>query len=234
MRGAKVLIVEDEPDLLRALEVGVSGQEFDVTGVASGEVALESIGHLKPDLVVLDLMLPGIDGYTVCQKIRATSSVPIIVLSAKGGDTDKIQALDYGADDYLTKPFSMGELIARVRAAIRRSGGARSGADAVFQSGDFVMDFIRRRVSIGGQEIRLTPTEYSLLKVLVGNAGRVVTRRQLLAEVWGATYHQESHYLHVYISQIRRKIEADPNHPRRIVSEPGVGYRFDVEESETD
>lgn len=228
MKGAKVLVVDDEPEMLRALQLGLSGQGFDVATAGTGEAALQTLTQQRPDVVVLDLMLPGIDGFAVCQEIRASSSVPIIVLSAKGGDTDKIQALDFGADDYLTKPFSMGELLARVRAALRRSGGAQAGAEPVFRSGNFALDFVRRRVTLGDREIRLTPTEYSLLKVLISHAGRVVTRRQLLAEVWGATYHQEAHYLHVYISQIRRKIEEDPNHPRLIISEPGVGYRFEA------
>ena len=229
MKGAKVLVVDDEPDLLRALQLGLTGQGLDVAVAASGEAALQSLRQHRPDLVILDLMLPGIDGLTVCQEIRAGSSVPIIVLSAKGGDTDKIQALDLGADDYLTKPFSLGELLARIRAALRRAGGAQAGAEPIFRSGDFAVDLVRRRVTVGGREVRLTPTEYSLLKVLVSHAGRVVPRRQLLSEVWGVTYHQDAHYLHVYISQLRRKIEEDPNHPRRILSEPGVGYRFEVE-----
>lgn len=232
MNGAKVLVVDDEPEMLRALQLGLSGQGFDVATATTGEAALSTLTQQRPDLVVLDLMLPGIDGFAVCHRIRESSSVPIIVLSAKGGDNDKIQALDLGADDYLTKPFSLGELLARIRAALRRTAGAQAGAEPIFRSGSFTIDFARRRVSVGDREVRLTPTEYNLLKVLVGNAGRVVTRRQLLTEVWGATYHQEAHYLHVYISQIRRKIEDDPNHPRRIVSEPGVGYRFETEGSQ--
>jgi two-component system KDP operon response regulator KdpE len=181
----------------------------------------------RPDLIILDLGLPDLDGVEVTRQLREWTHIPIIILSVREQETDKIDALDAGADDYLTKPFSSGELMARMRAALRHS--AQADAEPVFSSDDLMVDLTRRQVKIRGEEVSLTPTEYDLLRILVQNAGRVLTHRQLLLQVWGAAYESEAHILRVNMSNLRRKIEADPTRPHYIITEPGVGYRLRVE-----
>ncbi len=226
MTGARVLVVDDEPQVLRLLKTALAERGYDVVSAASGEEALVSVAHRLPDVIVLDLVMPGISGLDVCRSVRDRWTVPIIVLSARGDEHDKVAALDLGADDYLTKPFGMEELLARIRVALRHSvdGGGRS--EAVFRSGNLGVDFARRQVWRGKDEVHLTPTEYDLLKFLVQNADRALTHGMILRAVWGPEYAGESQYLRVYIPQLRRKLEPDPTRPRSIITEPGVGYRF--------
>ena len=199
---------------------------FEVFTASNGEDALEAIDHHRPDLMLLDLGLPGMSGLEVCKRVREQSDLPIIVLSVKGAERDKVQALDLGADDYVPKPFGMDEVLARIRVALRHSAQAHAGTEPIFTAGPLKVDFAQRLVQINGQEVKLTPTEYDLLKVLIKNRGKIMTRHMLLSQVWGTGYGTESHYLHVYIGQLRRKIEPDPAHPRFILTISGVGYRF--------
>jgi two-component system KDP operon response regulator KdpE len=223
--GARILVVDDEPQILRSLRTTLASHGYDVQTAATGEEALAAVDGRLPDLVVLDLVLPGLSGLDVCRHLRSRSSLPILVLSARGDERDKVAALDLGADDYLTKPFGVNELLARIRAALRRAAGAR-GPCAVVDAGGLRVDFDRRQVTLDGAEVRLTPTEFDLLKVLVANAGRVLTHGYLLRTVWGPEYEGESQLLRVFIGQLRRKVERDPARPRQILTEPGVGYRF--------
>lgn len=227
--GARILVVDDEPQILRSLRTTLAAHGYDVQTAATGEEALAAVEGRLPDLVVLDLVLPGLSGLEVCRRLRARSSLPILVLSARGDERDKVAALDLGADDYLTTPFGVNELLARIRAALRRAAGAR-GPSAVVEAGELRVDFDRRHVTLDGGEVRLTPTEFDLLKVLVANAGRVLTHGYLLRTVWGPEYEGESQVLRVFIGQLRRKVERDPARPRQIVTEPGVGYRFRIDE----
>jgi two-component system KDP operon response regulator KdpE len=230
MAGARILVVDDEPEIGRALRVNLTAHGYDVTVVTSGEAALERLRvEHPPDLMILDLGLPGISGLEVCRRVRETSALPIIVLSVKGEEHDKVAALDLGADDYIAKPFGMNELLARVRVALRHAARPSAGASAIFSAGDLAIDFDRRLVTLSGQEVKLTPTEYDLLKALATHPGKIMTRHMLLDQVWGAGYLAEPHYLHVYIGQLRRKIEPDPLHPRYILTVPGVGYRFNAD-----
>lgn len=226
--SARVLVIDDEPEIRRALRTGLAGAEFAVEWAPTGAQGMDLIARWHPDVVILDLSLPDMDGIEVCGQIRDWSAVPIIVLSVRGGDQDKIAALGLGADDYLTKPFSMGELIARVRVALRHAAhaGGGAGAEAQFQSGNLVIDFEHRRVTSDQGEVRLTPTEYEVLKYLALNAGKVVTHRTLLRAVWGPEYEDEAHYLRVFVGQLRRKIEPNPSRPRYLLTEPGIGYRL--------
>ncbi len=226
--GARILVVDDEPQLLRSLRTTLAAHGYDVQTATTGEEALDLLAARLPDLVVLDLVLPGLSGLAVCQELRARSPVPILILSARGDERDKVAALDAGADDYLTKPFGVNELLARIRAALRRAAGAR-GPSTVVESGDLRIDVDRRVVTRGGDDIRLTPTEFDLLKTLVANAGRVLTHGYLLRAVWGPQYDGESQLVRVFIGQLRRKIERDPARPAHIVTEPGVGYRFRID-----
>ena len=223
--GARILVVDDEPQILRSLRTTLASHGYDVQTAATGEEALAAVDGRLPDLVVLDLVLPGLSGLEVCRHLRARSSLPILVLSARGDERDKVAALDLGADDYLTKPFGVNELLARIRAALRRAVGAR-GPSAVVEAGALRVDFDRRQVTLDGAEVRLTPTEFDLLKVLVANAGRVLTHGYLLRTVWGPEYEGESQLLRVFIGQLRRKVERDPSRPQHILTDPGVGYRF--------
>ena len=218
-----ILVVDDEPQILRTLNSTLSARGYDVTLAASGEEALQVFDAQPHDLLLLDLGLPGIDGLEVVRRIRATSSVPIIVLTVRDDETDKIAALDAGADDYVTKPFAAGELMARLRAASRRA--PPSGSDVV-KTGSFTVDLGRRTVANADGPIKLTPTEWHLIEVLVRNAGRLVDHRDLLQEVWGPAYGRETNYLRVYMAQIRRKLEPEPSRPRHFITEPGIGYRF--------
>ena len=223
--GARILVVDDEPQILRSLRTTLASHGYDVQTAATGEEALAAVDGRLPDLVVLDLVLPGLSGLEVCRRLRARSSLPILVLSARGDERDKVAALDLGADDYLTKPFGVNELLARIRAALRRAVGAR-GPSAVVEAGALRVDFDRRQVTLDGADVRLTPTEFDLLKVLVVNAGRALTHGYLLRTVWGPEYEGESQLLRVFIGQLRRKVERDPSRPQHILTDPGVGYRF--------
>ncbi len=206
------------------LSVALSAHGYAVTEASSGKEGLSQVLIFHPDVVILDLGLPDADGMEVMRRLREWSQVPVIVLSVRERESDKIDALDAGADDYLTKPFSMGELVARIRVALRRV--AKTGDEPVLAFGDLTIDLARRMILLRGEELKMTPTEYEILKYLALHAGRVVTHRQLLKSVWGPNYQGETHYLRVYIGQLRRKIEANPAQPRYITTEPGVGYRF--------
>ena len=224
--AARVLVVDDEPQILRALGVNLKARGYVVDLVATGEDALVHASDHAPDLVVLDLGLPGISGIEVIEGLRGWTSVPIVVLSARDAERDKIDALDAGADDYVTKPFGMGELLARIRAALRRD---LAGADApVVATDDFVVDLAAKRVVRDGDEVRLTPTEWGLVEALVRSAGKLVGQRQLLQQVWGPEYGSETNYLRVHMSHIRRKLEPDASRPRYFITEPGMGYRFEA------
>jgi len=233
MNSAKsvIVIVEDDPQICRFLRTSLSVQGFQVIEATTGERGIVEIGTRKPELVILDLGLPGMDGIAVIRKVREWSAVPIIVLSARSQESNKIAALDAGADDYLTKPFSIGELLARIRVSLRHAAQlAGDGVDALFCVGDLQVDLSRRSVHIGEQEIHLTPIEYRLLTVLIHHAGKVLTHRQLLLDVWGPAYVEHAHYVRIYMGQLRRKLESDPTQPRYLLTEAGVGYRLAVGE----
>ncbi|HEU0114140.1 MAG TPA: response regulator [Thermomicrobiales bacterium] len=223
MSGDRILVVDDEPQIRRALRTALTGHGYAVELAETGELALAAIAANPPDLVLLDLVMPGVDGLEVLRETRGWSTVPIVVLSARGQEQDKVQALDLGADDYLTKPFGMAELLARVRAHLRRRGAP---PEPIITAGDVTIDLARRLVTRGGQEVRLTPTEYDLLRCLAVDAGKVLTHRQLLTRVWGEHVADNSPELRVYINYLRRKLEADPARPQLIVTDPGVGYRL--------
>ncbi len=224
--GARILVVDDEPAILRTVRTNLSHREFQVETVESGRQALEAYSRFHPDLILLDLGLPDMDGTSVIREIRDRANTPIVVLSARGSERDKVAALDLGADDYLTKPFGMEELLARVRVALRHIARPPSGASAIFRTGELEVDLERRTVQIGGREIHLSPTEYELLKLFVTNPDKVLTDRMLLQQVWGPEYGSEAHYLHVYMARLRKKLEADPQNARYLITEPGVGYRL--------
>jgi len=222
-----ILIVDDEPAILRAVGAGLKAQRYVVESASTGEDALQKASASAPQLVILDLMLPGIDGIEVCKRLREWSNVPIIILSAIGNERQKVKALDAGADDYLTKPFGMDELTARVRAALRRySGGDSEENEPLFESANLAIDYAARIVKKIGLELKLTPLEYDILRYLTLNADRVVTHRQLLSNVWGAEYAEETQILRVHVGNLRKKIEDNPARPKMIVNEPGIGYRF--------
>ena len=228
---SRVLVVDDEPQILRALAVNLRARGYDVDLAKTGEQALELAARSHPDVVVLDLGLPGIDGVEVIRGLRGWSTVPIVVLSAREAEAEKVAALDAGADDYVTKPFGMDELLARLRAAVRR--GAPAEEEAFVETPDFVIDLAAKRVhrTMDGagarEEVRLTPTEWHLVEVLVRNQGKLVTQRRLLDEVWGPMHEQDTNYLRVYMAQVRRKLEPEPSRPRYFQTEPGMGYRFE-------
>jgi two-component system KDP operon response regulator KdpE len=224
---SRILVVDDEADLRRALEVNLSARGYLVEVVGTGEHAVEAVARELPDLVVLDLGLPGMSGVEVIGAIRAWNPVPIVVLSARESESDKVAALDAGADDYVTKPFGIDELLARIRAALRRVS-APVTADQVVEAPGFTVDLVARQVIRAGVEVRLTPTEWHMVEVLARHHGRLVPQRQLLQEVWGPEYGEESNYLRVYMAQIRRKLEVDPASPRALITEPGRGYRLVV------
>ncbi len=222
--GVRVLVVDDEPAIRRFLHASLSAHGYDVFEAADGQSALNLVAAAQPDLIILDLGLPDMDGVQVICQLREWTQVPIVIISVRGGEDDKIAALDAGADDYVSKPFGVGELLARMRVALRHA--APAAKEPIFVAGDLAVDLARRDVRLGGQEVQLTPTEYDLLRILVTHAGKVLTHRQLLREVWGVKYEQETHMLRVNISNLRRKLEPDPTRPRYIRTEPGVGYRF--------
>ena len=220
--GASILIVDDEPAILRTVRANLRGHGFRVETAASGSEALERSAQLRPDVIILDLGLPDMDGVEVIRRVRERGTTPIIVLSVRDAEREKVTALDAGADDYVTKPFGADELLARVRAAVRRLAGPAGSADGTFASGDLRVDLARRDVTIAGERVHLTPTEYDLLKTFIRYPDRVLTDRTLLQHVWGSEYGSESHYLHVYVARLRRKLGG----ARWIENEPGVGYRF--------
>jgi len=220
----RVLVIDDEEPILRALRINLTAHKYEVSTAADGASGLAAMARDRPDVLILDLGLPDMDGTDVIAGVRGWSSVPIIVLSAWGQEPAKIAALDAGADDYVTKPFGMGELLARLRAAARRAAPAPD--EPVITAGELRVDLAAKRVRRAGADVRLTPTEWQLLEVLVRHRERLVTQRQLLQEVWGPEYGTEGNYLRVYMAHLRRKLEADPGRPRYLRTEPGMGYRF--------
>ena len=222
-RGAHVLVVDDEPQFLRALATNLRGAGYDVATAASAAEAHAAAGLVPPDAVILDLVLPDGTGTEVCRELRRWTAAPIIVVSAVGDEDEKIAALDAGADDYVTKPFAIGELLARLRAALRRT---TSDAEPVISFGNVRVDLVKQAVEVGGSPVHLTPHEFAILRLLAQNPGKLLTHRSILREVWGPAYGDESNYLHVYVSQLRRKLEPDPSSPRHLVTEPGAGYRL--------
>ena len=223
MSGQRVLVVDDEPQILRALTTNLRGAGYEVDTAATGEAALAAAAMRPPDAVILDLVLPDRSGTEVCRELRTWSSAPVLVLSVVGDEPEKVAALDAGADDYVEKPFGIDELLARLRAVLRR---ARPPGEPVLEIGDLVVDLDKRAVTVGGRSVSLTPHEFELLRVLAQNEGKLMTHPTILREVWGPSYGRESHYLHVYVSQLRRKIEVDPARPRYLLTEPGAGYRL--------
>jgi two-component system, OmpR family, KDP operon response regulator KdpE len=222
---SRVLVVDDEPQIRRTLAINLRAVGYQVDLAATGEEALKAAADQPPDVVVLDLSLPGIDGLQVIQGLRGWTRVPIIVLSVREREADKVAALDAGADDYVTKPFGINELLARLRAAVRRASLTQHDAPLI-QTPDFRVDLAAKQVTRNGREVRLTPTEWQLVELLVRHPGRLVSQRQLLQEIWGPKYQEETNYLRLFIAQIRRKLEPDPAHPRYFITEPGMGYRF--------
>jgi two-component system KDP operon response regulator KdpE len=225
-----VLIIEDDSQIRRFLRVTLGSSGYHLLEATSAQEGIKHASLQHPDLIILDLTLPDLDGLDVARQLREWTQTPIIILSARNQEKDKVAALDAGADDYLTKPFGTEELLARMRVALRHSLRSMHGSDdPVFAVGDLQVDMAHRQVSVGAREVHLTPIEYKLLLILIQNAGKVMTRRQLLHHVWGAAYTDESHYLRVYMGQLRHKLEADPTRPRYLITEPGVGYRLKTE-----
>ncbi|MFJ2738846.1 response regulator [Streptomyces sp. NPDC087440] len=230
---SRVLVVEDDPQLVRALVINLQARQYGVDAAPDGTSALRLAAEHRPDAVLLDLGLPDMDGLDVLKGLRTWTGAPVLVISARRGSPEKIAALEAGADDYLTKPFSMDELIARLRAALRRTGptsgtfGCRQ-EPAVVETGEFTVDLLAKRVRRAGRDVRLTPTEWQLLEILICNPGRLVSQRRLLGDVWGPGHSKNSNYLRVYMAQLRRKLEPDPAHPRHLITEPGMGYRFEA------
>ena len=221
---SKILIVDDEKAIQRFLKNALSGEEFTLYEAGTGQEALAAAAQLRPDLIILDLGLPDMDGLEVIQRLREWTQIPIIVLTVREREDDKISVLDAGADDYVTKPFGIGELLARIRVALRRS--LQQVAEPVYKIEELEVDLPRRRVLVSGKEIQLTPTEYDVLKLLVAHAGKVLTHRHILSRIWGPTYLEQPHILRVTVSNLRHKLEPEPDRPRYILTEPGVGYRL--------
>jgi two-component system, OmpR family, KDP operon response regulator KdpE len=231
MNATTVLIVDDEPQIRRVMRTTLTSQGYAVVEARTGEDALEKLRGDHPGLILLDVNLPGISGLDVCREIRQSSDVPIIMLTVRNTERDKVQALDAGADDYVVKPFGAQELLARIRAALRRS--ASEEATPAFLSDDLRIDFAKRAVTLQGKPVRLTPKEFELLRHLVANQGRALSHRRLLQAVWGPDYGEETEYLRVFINQLRKKIEPDPRHPRYIHTDPWIGYRFEPRSEKT-
>ena len=227
MRRPRILIVDDDLAIIKFLRANLKASDYETFTAMDGGEALDVIEKELPDLVILDIMMPNVDGFEVCRQLREWSQLPVIMLSARGDVTDKVKCLDLGADDYITKPFGVGELIARVRSVLRRTKAATAIlTQPSFTSGDLKINFARRQVTIAGKEVKLTPTEYRLLEEFVVNAGKVLTHAHLLNRVWGPEYKEEKEYLRVFIARLRTKLETDPKNPRYIISVPGVGYQF--------
>ena len=225
-----VVLIEDETQIRRFLRATLTGQGYRLFEATTGADGLVEVASRQPDVVIVDLGLPDLDGLQVIRRLREWSAVPVIVLSARGQERDKVTALDAGADDYVSKPFSAGELLARIRVALRHTAGAlHEGSEAAFKVGELQVDQLRRHVTVSGAEVRLTPIEYKLLTTLVRHAGKVVTHQQLLREVWGPSHDDQSHYVRVYMAHLRHKLEAEPARPRYLLTEPGVGYRLTVD-----
>lgn len=222
----KVLVVDDEPQITRVLRHSLTAHRYEVRTAADGISALETLHDWQPDLVITDLQMPEMNGIELCRKIRKISSLPIIVLSVKGEERTKVEALDAGADDYVTKPFGIDELLARVRAALRRTADSDETADALLEDGDFQVDVSTRVVKVAGTSVHLTPKEFDLLVYLFKNRGKVLTHRSILAAIWGGNFTEQTEYLRVFVGQLRKKIEKDPSKPIYITTEPWVGYRF--------
>ncbi|MDO0910538.1 response regulator transcription factor [Streptomyces sp. DT2A-34] len=224
----RVLVVEDDPQLVRALVINLQARRYGVDPAPDGATALRLAAARQPDVVLLDLGLPDMDGVNVIKALRGWTRAPILVLSARRASDEKVAALDAGADDYITKPFSMDELLARLRAAVRRTEDLPlAPKTTLVETGDFTIDLLAKKARRAGHDVRLTPTEWHLLEILVTNPGRLITQKQLLQEVWGASQSNKTNYLRVYMAQLRRKLEADPSHPRYLITEPGMGYRFE-------
>ena len=230
---AKILVVDDEPQLTRVLRTGLKSRGYDVRAAADGLAGFEAFSDWHPDLVITDLAMPNVDGLELCRKLRAVSQVPIIVLSAKGEEKTKVEALDIGADDFVTKPFGIDELLARVRASLRRANAPAMNetAQTTLDSGDFHVDLESREITVRGNPIHLTPKEFELLVYFIKHAGKVLTHRTLLAAVWGGNYVEQNEYLRVFVGNLRKKIEVDPAAPHYILTEPWIGYRFDPGET---
>ncbi len=227
MHHTCVLIVDDDLAILKFLRANLKAEDYKTLAALDGTEALQITERELPDLVILDIMMPKMDGFEVCRQLREWSQIPIIMLSARGDEDDKVKCLDLGADDYITKPFGASELIARVRAVLRRTEAARATpTQPSFISGNLKINFVERRVTAAGKEVKLTPTEYNLLQELVLNAGKVLTHTHLLNKVWGLEYREERQYLHVFIRRLRKELEPNPENPRYIITVPGVGYQF--------
>ena len=224
----RVLVIDDEPHILRALRINLTVRGYEVVTASTGAGALRAAAEHKPDVVILDLGLPDISGIEVLAGLRGWLSAPVIVLSARTDSSDKVEALDAGADDYVTKPFGMDEFLARLRAAVRRNAAASETDQPVIETDAFTVDLAAKKVTKDGAEVHLTPTEWGMLEVLVRNRGKLVGREELLKEVWGPAYATETHYLRVYLAQLRRKLEDDPSHPKHLLTESGMGYRFEA------
>ncbi|MEU8942595.1 response regulator transcription factor [Streptomyces goshikiensis] len=226
----RVLVVDDEPQLARLLVINLKARKYEVDCAQDGGTALEAVAARRPDAVLLDLGLPDMDGIDVIKRLRVWSQVPVLVVSARHGSEEKIHALDAGADDYITKPFSMDELLARLKAVARRTPtqGTAASDEALVETEEFTVDLLAKKARRRGKNIRLTPTEWHLLEVLIRNRGRLVSQRRLLQEVWGSSYGTQTNYLRVYMAHLRRKLEADPSHPRHLITAPGMGYRFEA------
>ena len=228
MTKTKVLVIDDEPQILRALRINLSVRGYEVITEATGAAALKVAAEQHPDVIVLDLGLPDMDGIEVLGGLRGWLSAPVIVLSARTDSAEKVDALDAGADDYVTKPFGMDEFLARLRAAVRRGAAASETDEPVIETDSFTVDLAAKKVIRNGAEVHLTPTEWGMLEMLARNRGKLVGREELLREVWGPAYAKETHYLRVYLAQLRRKLEDDPSHPRHLLTEAGMGYRFEA------
>jgi two-component system KDP operon response regulator KdpE len=230
--GSRVLVVDDDPQILRAIRTSLQARGYEVRTAGNGETALDELTTEAVDLLILDLSLPGIDGHEVIRRIRAFSDVPVLVLSVRESQDDKVAALDSGADDYVTKPFSIGELLARMRALERRSQPENSQMASKIRFGDLEVDLARQLVRLRGDPIRLTPTEYRMLEAMATNPGKLLTHRWLLSKVWGPGYARQTHYIRIYVRALRRKLGDDPSRPLFILTEPGLGYRWKPEPDE--
>ena len=229
MTNQRILVVDDEAQITRVLRRSLSAHRYDIRVAADGESALDVFNDWQPDLIITDLSMPNMNGIELCRRVRTESSIPIIVLSVKGEERTKVEALDAGADDYITKPFGIEELLARVRAALRRAPVREENETALIETGDFKIDLQAHSVKVKGEEVHLTPKEFELLTYLVKNTGKVITHRNMLAAVWGGNFTEQTEYLRVFVGQLRKKIEPDSSKPKYILTEPWIGYRFNAE-----